>query len=847
VRPRLAIAIALTLTTPLLMWPLFEKRAAAARAAILSPAITLVRDPYLHQTSDAGVVIVWATREPGPASVDYWTGAETPSIAVADTGFYQSATTGIGDYYQHEATLSGLRAATTYQYDLRVGGVDATPGVVDRFRTAPSRGTGAVRLVVLGDTGTGLTAQGQIAGLVGTETFDLALHTGDVAYSSGTFAEFEANFFPYYRGWLRSRPIFPSIGNHDDETGEAAPYKSLFALAGNGWNAAYPDHRERYYSFDYGPVHFAALDTELAFRSISRREEQLAWLDADLQAAQTQRWRIVFFHRPPYSAGGGHGSEVEVREAFGPVLEQHGVQIALSGHEHDYERTVPWRESQDAAHQAVTYFVTGGGGAALYPAGQASWTALSRSAHHYLRATITPTEAAVEAVGVNGMVFDRFLLDLNAQSIDVLPPTVSITWPADGGVLSGVETVEVAAADDVRVEKVDLWVDGQLRAIDLTAPYSFSLDTRTLADGSRTLEARAYDIDGKRAGARHNVTVLNQIAPGEIVLAATADAYVRAGSYASSSFGSSPELVSKANGTASYQRESYLKFDLTTVATVGRATLRLFGRLSDARATNVQTGVYSVGVTTWNENTLTWNNKPASGMTPVGGLTVVNTIEGWYDVDVTAFVRAEKDAGRNVIGLALKGVTDSLPYTSFNSKEAAVNHPELVVTPIITLSATADAYVRAGSYASSNFGSATELVSKANSAAGYQRESYLKFHLAKVSTIGKATLRLRGRLSDTRNTDVQTGVYSVTATSWSEPTLTWNNKPAAGMSPIGVFTVVNTAAAWYEVDITAFVRAEKQAGRSVIAIALKNLFESLPYTSFNSREAAASRPELVVR
>jgi hypothetical protein len=76
-------------------------------------------------------------------------------------------------------------------------------------------------------------------------------------------------------------------------------------------------------------------------------------------------------------------------------------------------------------------------------------------------------------------------------------------------VLTGTEQIDVDADDDARVEKVDLWVDGQLRSIDLAAPYAFSLNTTTLANGTHTIEVRAYDIDGKRATATKTVTVAN--------------------------------------------------------------------------------------------------------------------------------------------------------------------------------------------------------------------------------------------------------------------------------------------------------------------------------------------------
>jgi hypothetical protein len=301
-------------------------------------------------------------------------------------------------------------------------------------------------------------------------------------------------------------------------------------LPRDGATATFPNNAERFYSFDYGPVHFIALDTEAAFLSTARRQEQVAWLTEDLQASQGRPWRVVFFHRPPYSSGGEHGSDLTVRQTFGPLFEQYNVQLVLNGHEHDYERLVPWRESTNTARQAVTYIVTGGGGAGLYPAGRSQWTAFSRSAHHYMRATMTAADLTIEAVGTSGAVFDRFTLNRALQESDATAPQVAIDAPASGALLSGVETIDISADDDSRVEKVDLWIDGQLRAIDLAAPYSFSLDTTMLSNGSHTLQARAYDIAGKRATVSRSVTVSNGLSADDIVIYA-AEAPVRAGSW----------------------------------------------------------------------------------------------------------------------------------------------------------------------------------------------------------------------------------------------------------------------------------------------------------------------------
>src|SRR5438270_5598869 len=63
-----------------------------------------------------------------------------------------------------------------------------------------------------------------------------------------------------------------------------------------------------------------------------------------------------------------------------------------------------------------------------------------------------------------------------------------------------------------------------------------------------------------------------------------------------------------------------------------------------------------------------------------------------------------------------------------------------------TLTPLADAYVRDGSYASTNYGSSTALYVKTDTT-GFNRDSYLKFDLSSVSSIGSATLRLYGLLN----------------------------------------------------------------------------------------------------
>ena len=167
--------------------------------------------------------------------------------------------------------------------------------------------------------------------------------------------------------------------------------------------------------------------------------------------------------------------------------------------------------------------------------------------------------------------------------------------------------------------------------------------------------------------------------PGStFTLPPVADAYVFDGG-AAKSYGTSAEIVVK-KGAAGGNREGLLKFDLAGVdaGAVTSAKLRVWGRLLDNRAANLPTDVYGTAAG-WAETSVTWNTRPAATTPKLAGQAIANATGQWYEFDVTAYVQAERAAGRNLIGLLLRNPVSSSPYTIFNSKEAATNQPQLVV------------------------------------------------------------------------------------------------------------------------------------------------------------------------
>ena len=169
--------------------------------------------------------------------------------------------------------------------------------------------------------------------------------------------------------------------------------------------------------------------------------------------------------------------------------------------------------------------------------------------------------------------------------------------------------------------------------------------------------------------------------PSDAAARVLADAYVRGGTSAATSFGSATEVIAKFSADANFLREGYMKLDIGAVQPGNTVTLRVFANLSDTRAANVITNIYSVSNTSWGETTLTNNNKPAAGTTVLGTLNVSGATGQWYQVDLTSYVQAQRAAGQTTIAIALKGAADTLPYVTFRSRQSATNKPELVITP----------------------------------------------------------------------------------------------------------------------------------------------------------------------
>jgi predicted phosphodiesterase len=342
----------------------------------------IARAPYLQQVTATSAKVGWVTRVPTGERVDVSLPDGTKVSSVV--GIDEAGAVRSSGEHQMWASIEDLMPDTVYCYEVANGTVlQQRTG----FRTAPAPTNSApVRFLAFGDSGSDNSDQHALQTQMHEFPYDLMIHTGDLAYDDGTLGQYESTVFGVYADLFRSIPFFPAAGNHDYNTASGAAFRSVFSLPG--------DSGEKWYSYDWGRVHFVALDTEADYA------EQAAWLDRDL-AATTQPWKIVYMHRPPYSSG-DHGSDTSLRAKLAPVLEKHRVQLVLAGHDHNYERTTP--------QNGIAYVVTGGGGRGTRSVGKSSFTAFAAEVIHFVYVEVALDQLVLHAIDATGAEFDSMVV-----------------------------------------------------------------------------------------------------------------------------------------------------------------------------------------------------------------------------------------------------------------------------------------------------------------------------------------------------------------------------------------------------------------------------------------------------
>jgi len=360
------------------------------------------------------------------------------------------------------------------------------------------------RFVAFGDGGADSWEQMAIAYRIALARPDYVMVAGDIVYYKGRLSEYLDKFFPIYNSdrlgstsgapLLRSIPMMVAPGNHDliernlERYPDALAYFLVWSLPLNGplrtpgqrnspVLSGSPANREAFlelardtyprmanYSFDYGDVHWTVLDTNIY---ADWNDPVLsAWLEADLTSARDARWRILVCHQPPFHSSGSHAGEQQTR-ILAERLQKHGVDLVISGHIHNYQRTRPLRFTPEIAHDTrpllergivkgqftldktydgitqtrpdgIIYLVTGAGGARLYDTDQHGDTSTLEdftvrfvsNVHSMTVVDVEPDRLSARQIDMKGNEVDRFILTKPPKALS--PPGQTSSEPTTG-------------------------------------------------------------------------------------------------------------------------------------------------------------------------------------------------------------------------------------------------------------------------------------------------------------------------------------------------------------------------------------------------------------------------------
>lgn len=292
----------------------------------------------------------------------------------------------------HVAIMSDLLPGTEYHY--RVGDTEGGWSPIYSFSTEFSDDT-RVRIGIVADMDVTNAADDVVGSMAGHD-LDLVLFPGDLSYANDPMRfwnEVDADEWDdwgrLYQSVSASTPTMFAVGNHENEEQDGChgcgydAYLNRMELPNNVSGS----DSEFWYSFNYSMFHIISISSE---HDYSEPSTQYNWLENDLALANQDRdahpWLITMFHRPMYSSTeSGHGSELNLRDTIEPLFIEHKVDIAISGHDHNYERTFP--VDSTTAYQTDTnaflrpegpiHILVGTGGRILYPGSSSNpeWSA----------------------------------------------------------------------------------------------------------------------------------------------------------------------------------------------------------------------------------------------------------------------------------------------------------------------------------------------------------------------------------------------------------------------------------------------------------------------------------------
>ena len=349
--------------------------------------------PYLQMAGpNASVAVIWNTDQP-----------EASKVHFSPSGGHLEQVVESSELVQHHILILPILPPDG-SFDYRVYSSKAR-SKLNTFKTLPHAETDGTSdpfsFVAYGDNRSYPSKhRNVIHQILNDEIPSIVVSTGDLVHAGQDSLSWFEEFLVPADSLFNSAPVMLSLGNHDVDMDSPYPqnlspwWLEHFSFPGEPDDIGYG----RWFSYQAGGIHFIHLDS-----TEPENIDQLAWIEADLSSPEALNadFRVAIFHYPPYSYG-GHGSNLNVRSLWNPLLEQFGVELVFNGHNHFYQRVLP--------ENGITYVITGGGGANLYDPGESDNVVISVKQHHFVRVEYEPGTLHCTTINIDGTIIDEFIL-----------------------------------------------------------------------------------------------------------------------------------------------------------------------------------------------------------------------------------------------------------------------------------------------------------------------------------------------------------------------------------------------------------------------------------------------------
>ncbi|KAK9767318.1 hypothetical protein K7432_002979 [Basidiobolus ranarum] len=272
------------------------------------------------------------------------------------------------------------------------------------FQYHPANSDQAIRVAAFSDNQFGLGIFNKLAPLIAAHKPNFLVHAGDAVQQVENLQQWQTDFFGPLTQYdlAQTAPMIYARGNHDFEPEGHYVYT----------------HNQTWFSFNTGNTRWIVLDSNLD------KSEQDEWLKKELSSEEfrSAKFRIVVVHIPPFmefwdpvtwEKGEKHWGEF-IRLRYSKLMEESGVDLVISGHQHSYQR---------GFHNNTMYTIIGGAGGELDYERVEDWKMYSKaeSQHHYVIIDIYKTTLKWTVYNANNVIIDEYQLE--SRSLDTSLPT----------------------------------------------------------------------------------------------------------------------------------------------------------------------------------------------------------------------------------------------------------------------------------------------------------------------------------------------------------------------------------------------------------------------------------------